>query len=262
MTDEMFMPCDDWSEKLAIPKGDLTASDRAALEMHLASCPNCFLTSVDDAMISDLIRGLPAPDFPPGLPPRLLRLREEAEEQESHGCDSSIELQSDPEQLDVKRSRPLQKRRVRGKRKESVSQPGLVPPDAGSCSSDVSQSKKLPPQEEGGSLTGRPVTMPPAWGGFIDRRLRCRDCNATFVFTAGEQEFYASKGLTGTPSRCPGCRARDRTRSRGRVAGICSDCGCEVFLPFQPHSNRPVYCARCRSLRGAQGTMHDHKRKF
>ncbi len=39
-----------------------------------------------------------------------------------------------------------------------------------------------------------------------DRRLTCRDCGATFVFTVGEQEFYASKGLQTDPIRCPNCR--------------------------------------------------------
>ena len=37
-----------------------------------------------------------------------------------------------------------------------------------------------------------------AFGGnmaFTDRKLQCRDCPDEFVFTAGEQEFYASKGL-------------------------------------------------------------------
>src|SRR2546429_8080664 len=40
-----------------------------------------------------------------------------------------------------------------------------------------------------------------------DQTLVCRDCNEEFVFTAGEQEFYASHRLTNTPSRCPSCRA-------------------------------------------------------
>src|SRR2546423_13372390 len=42
---------------------------------------------------------------------------------------------------------------------------------------------------------------------FTDQNLYCRDCNQEFVFTAGEQEFFASRGLVNAPSRCPSCRA-------------------------------------------------------
>ena len=41
---------------------------------------------------------------------------------------------------------------------------------------------------------------------YADKTLTCRDCNATFVFTSGEQEFYASRGFDNQPSRCPSCR--------------------------------------------------------
>jgi hypothetical protein len=39
-----------------------------------------------------------------------------------------------------------------------------------------------------------------------DKTLKCVDCGADFTFTAGEQEFYASKGFTNEPKRCPTCR--------------------------------------------------------
>ncbi len=41
---------------------------------------------------------------------------------------------------------------------------------------------------------------------FQDKSLKCADCGATFVFTAREQEFYASKGFTSEPKRCYTCR--------------------------------------------------------
>jgi len=41
---------------------------------------------------------------------------------------------------------------------------------------------------------------------FADKSLQCSDCGATFTFTAGEQEFFASKGFTNEPRRCPACR--------------------------------------------------------
>ena len=30
---------------------------------------------------------------------------------------------------------------------------------------------------------------------FEDKTLKCKECGAEFVFTAGEQEFYAEKGF-------------------------------------------------------------------
>ncbi len=48
-----------------------------------------------------------------------------------------------------------------------------------------------------------------------DQTLYCRDCNAEFTFTVGEQEFYASRGLTNSPSRCPDCRAARKQSGGG-----------------------------------------------
>src|SRR5436190_15145908 len=52
-----------------------------------------------------------------------------------------------------------------------------------------------------------------------DQTLVCRDCNQEFVFTVGEQEFYASRNLTNTPSRCPSCRAARKNQAGGGYAG-------------------------------------------
>ena len=89
-----------------------------------------------------------------------------------------------------------------------------------------------------------------------DQTLRCRDCGRDFVFTVGEQEFYASRGLMNTPSRCPECRAA-RKSSMGSGGGsydraprqmytaTCSQCGGEARVPFQPRGDKPVYCSNC-----------------
>jgi hypothetical protein len=42
-------------------------------------------------------------------------------------------------------------------------------------------------------------------GRFVDQGLICIDCDEAFVWTAGEQQFYADKQLQ-TPRRCPPCR--------------------------------------------------------
>ena len=36
---------------------------------------------------------------------------------------------------------------------------------------------------------------------YEDEKLICEDCGSEFVFTAGEQEFYATKGLVNKPKR-------------------------------------------------------------
>ena len=37
---------------------------------------------------------------------------------------------------------------------------------------------------------------------YQDKTLVCKECGAEFVFTAGEQEFYAEKGFENEPQRC------------------------------------------------------------
>ena len=42
---------------------------------------------------------------------------------------------------------------------------------------------------------------------YTDKTLTCRDCGNPFTFTEGEQAFFAEKGFTNEPGRCPECRA-------------------------------------------------------
>jgi CxxC-x17-CxxC domain-containing protein len=82
---------------------------------------------------------------------------------------------------------------------------------------------------------------------YEDKILNCRECGQEFVFSAGEQEFYAQKGFENEPARCPECRAARKQRSRERrmYPVICSDCGVETEVPFNPTPDRPVYCRSC-----------------
>jgi CxxC-x17-CxxC domain-containing protein len=102
---------------------------------------------------------------------------------------------------------------------------------------------------------------------FTDRNLVCADCQASFVFTAGEQEFHAQKGFSNDPRRCPSCRsARKSARNEGGGGGgynrgggggggrdqhrqmyevTCAECGQQTQVPFQPRGDRPVYCSNC-----------------
>jgi CxxC-x17-CxxC domain-containing protein len=88
---------------------------------------------------------------------------------------------------------------------------------------------------------------------FQDKTLVCKECGNEFVFTAGEQEFYAEKGFENEPTRCKACRdARKQRMSDGRRGGsrqmyeaVCADCGAPTQVPFKPRNDRPVYCSAC-----------------
>lgn len=104
---------------------------------------------------------------------------------------------------------------------------------------------------------------------FTDKTLTCADCGASFVFTAGEQEFHHSKGFTNEPRRCTNCRGARRGnregggfgggRSSGGFGGggfgggqrremfdvQCAQCGKMTQVPFNPRGDRPVYCSDC-----------------
>ena len=88
-----------------------------------------------------------------------------------------------------------------------------------------------------------------------DKTLVCRECGAEFLFTTGEQLFYQDKGFQHPPSRCPECRTRKRM-AEGRGSGsrpmftvICSECGREATVPFEPRTDKPVYCQTCFAKR-------------
>jgi CxxC-x17-CxxC domain-containing protein len=83
-----------------------------------------------------------------------------------------------------------------------------------------------------------------------DRTLTCRECGDSFIFSAGEQQFFATKGLQHDPQRCPSCRAQaKRNRAIGAPreyhAAVCGRCGAQAMVPFAPRLDRPVYCSSC-----------------
>lgn len=49
-----------------------------------------------------------------------------------------------------------------------------------------------------------------------DRTLVCKDCGKEFIFTAGEQEFFKSKGFENDPVRCPDCRRARKAEKQDR----------------------------------------------
>ncbi|WP_297157641.1 zinc-ribbon domain containing protein, partial [Thermogemmatispora sp.] len=107
---------------------------------------------------------------------------------------------------------------------------------------------------------------------YQDRVLTCRDCGQDFVFSAGEQAFFASKGLTNPPARCPDCRAARRNGSRSQSSprssreqyeAVCSNCGRQTTVPFLPREDRPVYCSDCyQEVRSSRGGRRDESRSY
>jgi N-acetylglutamate synthase-like GNAT family acetyltransferase len=47
---------------------------------------------------------------------------------------------------------------------------------------------------------------------FEDKSIRCSDCGTDFTFTAGEQEFFQTKGFTNEPKRCVPCRRANKAK--------------------------------------------------
>ena len=101
-----------------------------------------------------------------------------------------------------------------------------------------------------------------------DRTLVCVECGAEFIFTAGEQEFFNSRGFSNEPKRCRSCRAVRRTEQGGGGGGmyqdapremypiVCAECGIDAMVPFRPRGDRPVYCIDCFSkMRNESSTI-------
>lgn len=58
----------------------------------------------------------------------------------------------------------------------------------------------------------------------VDLDMKCGDCGATFIWTQGEQKFYAESGFS-APKRCKPCRILKKERRAAREAGGAIDRG-------------------------------------
>lgn len=99
---------------------------------------------------------------------------------------------------------------------------------------------------------------------YQDKVLKCIDCGTDFVFSAGEQLFYAGKGFKNEPKRCKSCKTKKASTpgstlqqnhfsARAVTTTVCSQCGKETTVPFKVTQGRPVYCRECFQQRRAAG---------
>ena len=89
---------------------------------------------------------------------------------------------------------------------------------------------------------------------YQDRALKCVECGTEFIFTAGEQAFFADKGFRHEPKRCKNCKSTrgagaPSNSARSETRAMCSQCGKETTVPFKPTQGRPVYCRECYQSR-------------
>lgn len=93
-----------------------------------------------------------------------------------------------------------------------------------------------------------------------DQQLICSDCGQSFTFSGEDQEFFRERGYS-APKRCKTCR---QVKKNGQSDGggyhrsasqsttvICSGCGQQTTVPFEPRGDRPVYCQNCFQSRKA-----------
>lgn len=101
---------------------------------------------------------------------------------------------------------------------------------------------------------------------FQDKMLKCIDCGADFVFTAGEQLFFHDKQFRNEPKRCKACKSK-RVSVLGAIPSLprngyskvetratCSQCGKDTTVPFKPTQGRPVFCRECFQQRRQAAT--------
>lgn len=106
-----------------------------------------------------------------------------------------------------------------------------------------------------------------------DLQLTCSDCGQVFTFSADDQQFFRDRGYS-TPKRCKPCRQAKKNEQSGGGGGgfqrsssqgtsvICSGCGQQTTVPFEPRGDRPVYCQNCFQARKGSGGGAGGRRSY
>ena len=81
---------------------------------------------------------------------------------------------------------------------------------------------------------------------YEDKTLVCKECGKEFVFTAGEQEFYAERGFQNEPQRCKACRDARKNAARGPreyFTAVCAAAAARRRFPLNPRPTVPCIAA-------------------
>ena len=94
-----------------------------------------------------------------------------------------------------------------------------------------------------------------------EKSIECFDCGAAFIFTVDEQLACQAICHFNAPKRCPSCRLARKAcqmkngnfrspqpgfqSERRLFHAVCSQCGRNTEVPFEPKPDRPVYCREC-----------------
>ena len=65
---------------------------------------------------------------------------------------------------------------------------------------------------------------------------------------AAQDAKKTERGFQNEPQRCKACRDARKNATRGPreyFTATCAACGGEARVPFEPKSDRPVYCSDC-----------------
>ena len=91
-----------------------------------------------------------------------------------------------------------------------------------------------------------------AGGTYTDEFKVCIGCGKTFVFTAGEQEYYATKGTT--IEYCKECRDSNKVNKKTITVyeSVCPGCEGIFKVPFKPTPDQVIYCSECFSSLSSQ----------
>ena len=85
---------------------------------------------------------------------------------------------------------------------------------------------------------------------FEDKTLVCKDCGKEFVWTAGEQEFYASRGFENQPSAASPAVTPARTAAHAATAVSvrCSMLSAQLAARLARFPSSPVRTVRSTAL--------------
>lgn len=98
--------------------------------------------------------------------------------------------------------------------------------------------------------------------GYEDLVLTCARCQREFVWTGGEQAYYAERALK-QPRFCESCRKVRRAENRGKIWGsrvaqydtetrrvLCSFCSSPASLEMSQRAGRAT-CPKCAGMANA-----------